>query len=94
MLLGKSDPYVRVFPHGSRDIIATTRVIDDDLDPVWNEVHYLPIKQINEKFTFEVMDSNTFTEDKTLGKITFQVTDELVKLNKGVYVGTEKGVDK
>ncbi|CAG8453199.1 5634_t:CDS:10 [Paraglomus occultum] len=91
---GKSDPYVRVFPFGSNNIIASTRVIDDDLNPVWNEVHYLPIKQINEKFIFELMDSNTFTKDKTLGKITFQVTDELVKFNKGVYVGTEKGIDR
>ncbi|CAG8524300.1 10827_t:CDS:2, partial [Paraglomus brasilianum] len=91
---GKSDPYVRVFPHGSNNIIATTRVIDDDLNPVWNEVHYLPIKQLNEKFIFELMDFNTFTKHKTLGKITFQVTDELVKLVKGAYVGTEKGIDR
>jgi hypothetical protein len=40
------------------------------------------------------MDSNTLSKDKTLGKITFQVTDELVKVKNGVYTGTEKGIDR
>jgi hypothetical protein len=38
-LLGKSDPFVRVFWNGR--CIGITATIDDTLDPVWNEVFIL-----------------------------------------------------
>jgi len=85
---GKSDPYVRVFYENGKEVIAQTKVIDNDLNPAWNEVHYLPVKNIGDKFTFEVMDFNTFTKDKSLGTYVFEVTNELVKENNGVYEAT------
>ncbi|CAG8746032.1 8240_t:CDS:2, partial [Racocetra fulgida] len=45
---GKSNPYVRVFHTGNdKDIVAQTKVIDNDLNLVWNEVHYRPVKNID-----------------------------------------------
>jgi Ca2+-dependent lipid-binding protein len=65
------------------------------LDPVWNEVHYLPVKNIGDKFILDVMDFNAFTKDKTLGHCTFEVTKELVKESSpNVYEGTPNGVDE
>ncbi|CAG8589293.1 862_t:CDS:10, partial [Diversispora eburnea] len=91
---GKSDPYVKVFPEGSKEIIAQTKVIDDDLNPVWNEIHYLPVKNMGDKFIFEVMDFNTFTKDKSLGICQFEVTRELVKeVSDDVFEGTPNGID-
>ncbi|CAG8606221.1 7209_t:CDS:2, partial [Racocetra fulgida] len=91
----KSDPYVRVFCAGNnKDIIAQTKVIDNNLNPVWNEVHYLPVKGIGEKFMFEVMDFNTFIKDRPLGNHHFEVTRELAKeLPDGTYEGTPNGID-
>ncbi|CAI2184396.1 5980_t:CDS:2, partial [Funneliformis geosporum] len=90
---GKSDPYVRVFHEGGKDIIAQTKVIDNNLDPVWKEVHYLPVKNIGDKFVLDVMDFNTFTKDKPLGQYVFEVTKELVKeVGDDVYEGTP-GID-
>jgi len=91
---GKSDPYVRVFHEGGQDIIAQTKFIDNNLNPVWNEVHYLPVKNIGDKFILDVMDFNAFTKDKPLGHYTFEVTKELIKeVSPGVYEGTPNGID-
>ncbi|CAB4413736.1 unnamed protein product [Rhizophagus irregularis] len=92
---GKSDPYVRVFHEGGQDIIAQTKFIDNNLDPVWNEVHYLPVNNIGDKFILDVMDFNAFTKDKPLGHCTFEVTKELVKeVSPNVFEGTPNGIDK
>ena len=94
-ILGVSDPYVRVFHEGGQDIIAQTKFIDNNLNPIWNEVHYLPVKNIGDKFIFEVMDFNAIARDKPLGHCTFEVTGELVKeVSSNVYEGTPNGVDK
>jgi len=94
LLLGKSDPYVRVFRQGEKEILLETQVIDNNLNPVWNEIHYLPIRQIGEKFIFEVMDYNTVTKHKPLGQVTFEVTRDLVKeVNENVYEPNPNGID-
>ncbi|CAG8780240.1 1735_t:CDS:2, partial [Cetraspora pellucida] len=78
----------------NKDIIAQTKVIDNDLNPVWNEVHYLPVRGLNEKFKLEVMDFNTFIKDKPLGDCHLEVNRELAKeASNGVYEGTKNGID-
>ncbi|CAG8748334.1 37351_t:CDS:2, partial [Gigaspora margarita] len=92
---GKSDPYVRVFHSGNnKNIIAQTKVIDNDLNPVWNEVHFLPLRNIGEKFILDVMDFNTIINDEPLGNCTLDITGELVKeVSEGCYEGTSNGID-
>ncbi|CAG8587060.1 1649_t:CDS:1, partial [Scutellospora calospora] len=51
----------------------------NDLNPKWNEVHYLPVRSIGDKFILKVMDFNVLTKDKPLGHCHFEVTNELVK---------------
>jgi len=63
------------------------------LNPVWDEVHYLPVKDIGDKFVLDVMDFNTFTKDKPLGNCVFEVNREIVKeVADGVYEATN-GID-
>ncbi|GBB87023.1 hypothetical protein RclHR1_13490002 [Rhizophagus clarus] len=83
---GLSDPYVRVFHEGGQDIIAQTRVIDNTLNPVWDEVCCIPVKNIDDKFILEVMDFNLFTKHKPLGHCTFEVTKELIKEVSPIYM--------
>ncbi|CAG8591221.1 5967_t:CDS:10, partial [Diversispora eburnea] len=91
---GKSDPYVRVFHKGGKDIIAQTKVIENKLNPNWNEIHYLPVQTIGDKFILEVMDFNKFIKDKPLGICHFEVTRELVnEVSEDVFEGTPNGID-
>lgn len=69
---GKSDPYVRV--KSGMQIRGQTEFIDDNLNPDWNEVVYVPIHSIREDLVLEVMDFNEVTKDKSLG-----LTDLLIK---------------
>ncbi|KAF0424593.1 transmembrane protein [Gigaspora margarita] len=87
--------YVRVFyVDNNKDIIVQTKAIGKDLDPLWNKVHYLPVKGLGEKFMLEVMDFNTFINDRPLGNCHLEVTRELVKeLPEGAYEGTPNGID-
>ncbi|CAG8810959.1 30816_t:CDS:2, partial [Gigaspora margarita] len=84
-----------VFHSGNnKDIIAQTKVIDNDLNPVWNEFHYLPVRYIGEKFILDVMDFNTFIQDKALGNCTLDINGELVKeVSEGCYEGPSNGID-
>ncbi|KAF0474140.1 kinase-like protein [Gigaspora margarita] len=91
---GHYDPYVRVFHFGNNtNIIAKTKVINNDFNPVWNEVHYLPVNYDDEKFILEVMDSSII-KDKPLGNCHLEITNELVKeVSEGIYEGTPDGID-
>lgn len=68
---GKSDPYVRV--KSGMQIRGQTEFINDNLDPDWNEVLYVPIHSIREDLIFEVMDFNEVTKDKLLGITDFSI---------------------
>ncbi|KAF0333165.1 membrane bound c2 domain-containing protein [Gigaspora margarita] len=89
------DPFVRGFHVGdNKNIIAKTKVIDDDRNPVWNEVHYLPVNYVGEKFILEAMSFNIYIKDKPLGNWHLEISDELVKeVSEGIYEGTPDGID-
>ncbi|RHZ51819.1 hypothetical protein Glove_469g43 [Diversispora epigaea] len=93
LALGKSDPYVRVFYEGSKDIIAQTRVTYNELNPSWNEIHYLPVKSIGDKFILEVMDFNKFRKHKSLGICHFEARELVKEVSKDVYEGTPNEID-
>ncbi|CAG8571947.1 9062_t:CDS:10, partial [Racocetra fulgida] len=75
----KGKSYIRIFNEVSKETVTQTKISDNDLDPIWNEVHYLPIKNIGDKFMFDVMDYCSSTEDKSLGNYHFEVNRDFVK---------------
>lgn len=88
---GKSDPYVRVMS-GVQNRGQTERV-DDNLDPVWNQVLYVPVHSKREDLILEVMDYNDNTKDKSLG-ITDLLLKDIMKESKNedgqvIYESTE-----
>jgi Ca2+-dependent lipid-binding protein len=50
----QSDPYLRVINSGI--VTARTMVINNSLDPEWDEIVYVPIHNIKERFVLETMD--------------------------------------
>ncbi|KAI8054327.1 C2 domain-containing protein [Syncephalis plumigaleata] len=70
---GKSDPYVQVLLANVRR--ARTSVIEDDLDPIWDEVLYVPVHNERETLVLEVMDFNAHTKDKCIGTCLLKVSD-------------------
>ncbi|ORX59371.1 hypothetical protein BCR32DRAFT_298546 [Anaeromyces robustus] len=79
--LGTSDPYLKMNLGGNE--FVRTRVIDNDLNPFWNETKYLiiPVNVIRDSFigsdqiNFEVFDKNK-TSDKLMGR------SEVLKLSE------------
>ena len=94
-LIGLSDPYVIVFLNGEE--IGRTRVIDNDLNPKWNEVFEIPINDDFSKswIRFEIYDDDLIGSDEFLGQVNFQgheVLDRCTKASK--YFTLLGSVDK
>ncbi|CAO3654409.1 unnamed protein product [Mucor hiemalis] len=83
---GKSDPYVRVMSGVQNR--GQTEHIDDDLDPVWNQVLYVPVHSKREDLIFEVMDYNDINKDKSLGITDFLLKDVMkeIKTEEGQLI--------
>ncbi|CAG8526013.1 536_t:CDS:10 [Paraglomus occultum] len=67
---GCSDPYVKVLVHGNKEV-ARTKVIDDTLNPHWNETHYLILTTLAEPLHLALFDAN-LSKDKPLGNVVFE----------------------
>ncbi|KAF9928845.1 hypothetical protein FBU30_002054, partial [Linnemannia zychae] len=83
---GSSDPYIVIT--GERGMgRGKTKVIDSNLNPVWNEIHYVAVNSMKQHFEFECFDYQKVTKDRTLGKTTFQVDEVVEELpNNAGYV--------
>ncbi|KAG0049221.1 hypothetical protein BGZ83_005948 [Gryganskiella cystojenkinii] len=76
---GSSDPYVVI--SGDKGMSrGRTKVIDSNLNPVWNEIHYVAVNSMKQSFTFEVFDFQKVTKDRTLGKTEFYVNEIVEEL--------------
>jgi len=71
--VGKSDPYVRVLLSGIEK--AKTVTIENELNPAWDEILYVPVHSTREKLTLEVMDSEKLGKDRSLGQMEFNASD-------------------
>ncbi|KAL9091084.1 MAG: hypothetical protein Q9165_005011 [Trypethelium subeluteriae] len=71
--MGKSDPYVRVLLSGIEK--GRTVTFQNNLNPDWDEVIYVPIHSDREKLTLEVMDQENFQKDRSLGLIELPLTE-------------------
>ncbi|KAG9323188.1 hypothetical protein KVV02_001819 [Mortierella alpina] len=88
-----SDPYVVI--KGDKGVSrGCTKTIENNLNPVWNEIHYVPVTSIKQSLEFETFDYQKVTKDRTLGKTVFNVSDVIEELpDKAGYVA-RPAVDK
>lgn len=82
--LGKSDPYVRVLLSGIEK--GRTVTFQNNLDPDWDEVIYVPVHTTREKLTLEVMDQETINSDRSLGMINVSAADYIQQAENGEYL--------
>ena len=64
---GKSDPYVRILLSGIEK--GRTVTFRNDLNPVWDEIIYVPIHSSKDRLTLEVMDTEKVGKDRSLGLV-------------------------
>jgi Ca2+-dependent lipid-binding protein len=73
-----SDPFVMVFDSmndSKAPPIGMTQVVDDSLEPSWDEAFYVKIDEVEafvkRKFRFEVYDYDLIGDNEFLGASTF-----------------------
>lgn len=82
--VGKSDPYVRVLVSGIEK--ARTVTFQSNLDPEWDEVHYIPMRPTRERIILEVMDEENLGKDRSLGQVELLASDYITQDESGEYV--------
>ncbi|OCF41255.1 transmembrane protein [Kwoniella heveanensis CBS 569] len=70
---GKSDPYVRVM--GNNRILARTEVQNNNLNPEWDQIVYVPVHSTKENIILELMDYQNIGKDRSLGYVEVKVSD-------------------
>lgn len=81
--MGKSDPYVRVLLSGIEK--GKTVTFQNNLNPDWDEVIYVPVHSTREKLTVEVMDQESLGKDRTLGLVEVAASDYIREEENGEY---------
>ncbi|KII93708.1 hypothetical protein PLICRDRAFT_131763 [Plicaturopsis crispa FD-325 SS-3] len=70
---GKSDPYVRVQVNNVTE--GRTEVVNNNLNPVWDQIIYVAVHNIKEHILLECMDYQHLTKDRSLGSVELRVAD-------------------
>ena len=81
--MGKSDPYVRVLLSGIEK--GKTVTFQNNLNPDWDEVIYVPVHSTREKLTLEVMDQESLGKDRTLGMVEVAAADYVKEEDNGEF---------
>ncbi|KAL8739134.1 MAG: hypothetical protein Q9181_000163 [Wetmoreana brouardii] len=81
--VGKSDPYVRVLLSGIEKVKTVTS--QNNLNPDWDEVHYVPVHSTREKLLLEVMDEENLGKDRSLGLMEIAAADYIHMADNGEY---------
>ncbi|OZJ05187.1 hypothetical protein BZG36_02423, partial [Bifiguratus adelaidae] len=78
---GKSDPFIRALCNGQeRD---RTEVIDNTLNPVWNEWLYVPVHTMTERIYLECMDWQNNGSHRSLGMVHIDLEGLVKEIKKG-----------
>jgi len=75
----KSDPFVTISTDDHP--LATTRTINDHLNPEWNESFYAPVAHYTKSLTFALQDSDIMGSNQLIGK-TVLPAEDLIKLDE------------
>ncbi|KAA6415895.1 MAG: putative transmembrane [Lasallia pustulata] len=81
--MGKSDPYVRVLLSGIEK--GRTVTFQNDLNPDWDEIVYVPMHSARERLTLEVMDEEHVGNDRSLGLIELAAAEYIHQDDNGEY---------
>lgn len=81
--VGKSDPYARVSLSGIEK--GRTVTYKNNLNPVWDEVFYVPVHSTREKLVVEVMDEENVGKDRPMGQIEISAEDYIKQTETGEY---------
>jgi Ca2+-dependent lipid-binding protein len=90
--VGKSDPYVRVMLSGIEK--GKTVTFENNLNPEWNEVIYVPVHTKREKLTLEVMDQENLGKDRPLGLVEVATADYIREAENGEYEVHEEKTER
>ena len=71
-----SDPFVGVCLDDG-EIVATTKVIDDSLSPIWNETFFVIVPPSNENLTFQVFHESAIGT-QFIGQINEPIQNEKI----------------
>ena len=82
--MGKSDPYVRVLLSGVEK--RRTVTFQNNLNPDWDEVLYVPVHSTREKLVLEVMDEENLGKDRSLGLVELAAAEYIRQAENGEYV--------
>ena len=86
--MGKSDPYVRVLLSGIDK--GKTVTFQNNLNPDWDEVIYVPMHSPRERLTLEVMDYQNIGKDRSLGLLELPAADYIKENDSGEYLVHER----
>ncbi|PGH12434.1 hypothetical protein AJ79_04270 [Helicocarpus griseus UAMH5409] len=81
--MGKSDPYARILLSGIEK--GRTVTFQNNLNPEWDEVMYIPMHSPREKLALEVMDEESLGKDRSLGMIELSASDYIHENENGEY---------
>ena len=81
--VGKSDPYARVLLSGIEK--GRTVTFQNNLNPDWDEVMYVPMHSARERLTLEVMDAENLGKDRSLGSIEISSADYIHESAEGGF---------
>ena len=81
--IGKSDPYARVMLSGIEK--GRTVTFQNNLNPDWDEVIYVPMHSTNERLILEVMDTETHGSDRSLGLTEVRASEFIHESEDGGY---------
>lgn len=81
--VGKSDAYARVLLSGIQK--GKTVTFQNNLNPDWDEVIYVPVHSTREKLLLEVMDQENLGKDRSLGLTEIVAADYIHTAENGEY---------
>jgi Ca2+-dependent lipid-binding protein len=86
---GKSDPYVRVM--GANRTFARTEVIQNSLNPEWDQIVYVPVHHLKISYILELMDYQNIGKDRSLGFVDLKLSDYIEETGDQAYPYRSKG---
>ncbi|CAD6931920.1 unnamed protein product [Tilletia laevis] len=78
---GKSDPYVAIKLRGQ--VMAASTIVNNNLNPIFNEILYASVHNLREKITVEVLDYQNSGKDRSIGTIEVELATLAKKSEPG-----------